>query len=249
MFNLLNHGDMYEREAYPLFIKSQFSSYETFWQKFIVELTNRVENINDINLTIDSKLQVRFPTENIEKIHERMTISQLHYSAFRMLLKAHKQIPQTAKDLDSLENCFSHLYSALDISAELFARYERFKNNRPITDDPFNPQTSVKNSMALRRDWQRNKYPYPSDIEEIRGYRNMMLHGQMFACSATPGAGFLSLPNVGKIENYIDWRTVFESYKTGQTQDFKHSKHIAEEAFNAVINFLEQEWKKNLLVI
>lgn len=247
MFNLINNGDKYEQEACSLFIKKKFPSYEIFWQKFIVQLTNRVENINDINLTIDSKLQIRFPTENIEKIHERMVIFQLHYSALRMLLKTRKQISQSAKDLDSLENCFSYLYSALDISAELFARYERFKNNLPIIDDPFNPQTAVKNSMALRRDWQRNKYPYPPDIEEIRIYRNMMLHGQMFACSATQGAGFLHLPNVGKIENYIDWRTVFHSCEIGDLQDFMWSKNIAENSFNKVINFLEQEWQKNLL--
>lgn len=247
MFNLFNNGDMYEREAYPLFVKTQFSSYEIFWQKFIVQLTNRIKNTNDINLTIDSELQIRFPTENIEKIHERMVISQLHYSALRMLLKAHKQISQSAKDLDSLENCFSHLYSALDISAELFARYEKLKNNLSISDDPFNPATSVNTSLKIRREWQK-KYPYTTEIKQIREYRNMMLHGQMFACSATPGAGFLSLPNVGKIENYIDWRTVFESYKTGHTQDFMHSKYIAENTYNVVINFLEQEWKKNLLV-
>jgi hypothetical protein len=245
MFNLLNNGDNNEREAYPLFIKDRFPSYEIFWQKFIVQLTNRVENHNDINLTIDSKLIARFPLESIEKIHERMAISQLHYSALIMLLKAYKQIAPASKNLDSLENCFSHLYSALDISAELFARYERLKNNLPITDDSFDPITSVDQSKKIRRDWQRNKYP--ADIEDIRHYRNMMLHGQMFACSATPEAGFLSLPNVGKMENYLDWRTVFESYRTGHTQDFMWSKDIAEKSFDIVVDFLEQEWKRNLI--
>jgi len=245
MYNLTENGDKFEREAYPLFVQNQFPSYETFWRKFIIQLTNRVENINDINLTIDSKLTERFPLDSIEKIHERMAISQLHYSVLRMLFKAYKQVAKVDKDLDSLENCFSHLYSALDISAELFARYERFKNNLPIDDDPFNPKTSVDSSKKMRREWQRNN-SYPKAIEEIRHYRNMMLHGQMFACSANP-AGVLSLPNVGKMENYIDWRTVFESYKTGCTQDFMWSKDIADKAFNAVIYFLEQEWQKQIL--
>ena len=69
MFDLEKNGDKYEQEANKIFGKNNFPSYEIFWQKFIVQLTNRIENPKDINVTIDSKLITRFPSESIEKIH------------------------------------------------------------------------------------------------------------------------------------------------------------------------------------
>lgn len=243
MFNLITDGDSLEQKAYPLFLKGGFHSYEIFWQKFIVSLTNRPQ---DIHTKTDVELQMLFPGESIEKIHERIIILQLHYSTFRMLLKAYENKQKANKDLEAVENFFSGLYSALDISAELFGRYESIKNNTAIVSDAFDPQSSVKNSFVIRKKWQ-NKNPYPKKIEDVRNYRNLMLHGQMFGSMATAAAGLLILPKPESIETYLDWRSVGTSFHSNNILDFLHSENIAALAFDLVINFLEQEWRKNLL--
>ena len=246
MFNLLENGDDVERKGYKLFLEFQFPSYEVFWQKFIIPLTNRPI---DIHTKPDVELQKLFVGENIEKIHERTIILQLHYSVFRMLFKAHEIMKIASKDLDAVESFFSNMYSALDISAELFARYEKIKNNIPITIDPFDSRTSVKNSYSLRKGWQ-NKFPYPQEIEDIRNYRNLMLHGQMFGSMATAAACFLILPKPSTIEKYLDWRSVgasFHSPQVNNLNDFQHTINIVKPAFDTVIKFLEEEWKRNLI--
>jgi hypothetical protein len=70
-----------------------------------------------------------------------------------------------------------------------------------------------------------------------------MLHGQMLPCYAMPTSTSLSLPDIGTEVHYIDWRKMFEGHIGG----FAPSEYIAKNAFDTVINFLEHEWKKNLL--
>ena len=38
MITLETGGDQFERDFWPLFIRDQFPSYETFWQKFVFPL-------------------------------------------------------------------------------------------------------------------------------------------------------------------------------------------------------------------
>jgi len=246
MFNLFTNGDAFEQKAYNLFLEEKFPSYEIFWKKFIVELTNRPA---DVHTKTDVELKKLFPTESLEKIHERIVILQLHYSAFRMLFKAYEYIQKADKDLGAVESIFSGLYSTLDISAEMFGRYEKIKNNLPVTVDPFDPKISVQNSFKIRKKWQRENV-YPKHIQDIRNYRNLMLHGQMFGSMATAAAGLLILPKPSEIEKYLDWRSIgasFHSPQVNSLDDFQHTRNIAEPAFDAVIEFLEDEWRRNII--
>ncbi len=243
MYNLQNDGDVFEQKAYPLFIKNKFPSYEAFWQKFIIPLTNRPDNIYTKS---DVDLQIQFPGENLEKIHERVVVLQLHYSVFRMLLKVYEKSRLAGKDIDAVEGCFSHMYSALDISAELFGRYERIKNNLPISTSAFDSASSVINSLSIRRSWQRS-HAYPKKINDIRNYRNLMLHGQTFGSLITPAANLLILPKTDTINHYLDWREIGKSYHSKNINDFLHSVNIVDSAIDEVVRFLEAEWKNNLL--
>ena len=243
-FNLIEDGDYFEKIGYNLFIKQKFPSYESFWKKFVVSLTNRPNNINTKS---DKDIAILFPGENIEKIQERVAIIQLHYSVFRMMLKAYFLLSTTDKDINSIENCFSHLYSALDISAELFARYDRLKNGTIIQNSPFNQEIAMIDSIKLRRDWEKLN-PYTGDIKNIREYRNQMIHGRTIGHIVTPAGKFIILPRLGKQDDYLDWRYLFDSYEKGKTQDLIYGKYLSEDSFNKVIDFIEMGWLKNLLI-
>lgn len=153
-FSLATNGDDFEWRAHRLFLKEKFPSYEIFWQQFIVPLTNRPVDIHTKN---DSQLRIQFPSQTIEQIHERIAILQLYYSTFRMLMKAYEKQGLAEQDLDAVEGCFSHLYSALDIAAELLGRYQLVKTSNPIESSAFNPTTSEKNSIKIRKSWQEKK--------------------------------------------------------------------------------------------
>ena len=242
-FNLLENGDGLERYAYPLFLKDSFPSYEKFWKIFIVPLTNRPENINSKN---DKDLQKIFPKETLEVIHERMVILQLHYSVLSKLVNAYGNIIPAKKDMFAVESFFSCIYSALDISAEMFGRFSNLKNGK-VSSDAFDPSLSVKISRKVRKEWQE-KHPYPLELKDARDYRDLILHGFVFASIATPQAGFIALPRPSKIENYLDWRKVFTSKESKEGLiDFLYTGDIINPLFEHTISFLELEWQKNLL--
>lgn len=239
MFTIPINGDNYEKEAYDIFLKNKFPSYELFWQKFITILSNLP---TDVHTKSDDELIKIFPGESIEMIHERVIILQLHYSVLRMLFKAHKDIKKSAQDMDAVINFFASIYSAIDISAELFGRYDRFKKGVSIVVDPFDPVTSQIDSMKIRKGWQKNN-PYSQDIIDIRTYRNLMSHGQAFGSVSTFMAGFIALPEPGRIEEFLDWRTINWSSHV----PLVHTNNLIPEVFDSVVKFLNKEWERNLL--
>jgi len=244
--DLATHGDHYEQVAYPLFVKNNFPAYESFWQNFIVPLTNRP---TDVYTKSDQDLAAQFPNETIDQIHEKIAVLQLHYSVLRMLLKAHEKRALAKTNIDAVEACFSHLFSALDIAAELLGKYERIRNNAVITTSAFEPLTSERNSITVRKAWQRS-HAYPQQIKDIRKYRNLMLHGQMFGAMATSAANYLILPKPEAIEKYLDWRQVgqsFHSQTNNNLIDFLHSVNIVNPAVEEVTAFLNTEWNVHLL--
>jgi len=238
---ILREGDDDEKEAFRLFAEQKFPTYEVFWNKFVFSLTQRPQ---DISFKDDALLQKDFPKETITLIHERICIAQLHYSALKFMLSAYKNIDKTAKDIELFEYVFSCLFSALDVSAELCARYERLKMGVSSLD-AFDPE-AVYDGKKLREKFTR-KFKYPQNIQEIREYRNNLIHGRMSFYAKTPTAGFLSLPSVGKEKYFLDWRKAFSYFKQGKTGDFEHSKNIAQKSFDNVIHYLDDLWQKFLI--
>lgn len=162
------------------------------------------------------------------------------------MLRAYECIPYADSDLKTFEMFISSLYSALDISAELFGRYTRFRNSQSISKDPFNPREAEIESRNIRRDWQ-TKNRYPKDIEELRTYRNLMVHGHLFGVIQNPVSGYYTYPRPGSIKNYLDWRSVKSANESHNVSDFLSGNRIAELSFDIIISYLEKQWQACLL--
>jgi len=238
---ILKEGDDIEQKAFLLFASQKFPSYEVFWNKFVYSLTLRP---TDICFKEDALLKRDFPAETIALIHERICIAQLHYSTLKFMLSAFENIDKTSKNIEAFEYFFSCLFSALDISAELCARYGRFKN-KPVSLDAFDPKAIYK-GKRLREKFTK-KFNYPSNIQKIREYRNNLIHGRIPFSAKTPTAGFRYFPSISKEKYFLDWREGFSYFQQGKTGDFEYSKDIAQKAFDIVINYLDDLWKRFLI--
>lgn len=115
-YRLIKDGDYYEQKYWNLFIERQFLSYEDFWIKNIVPLTNR-------------PLEIHFKTDGellqIGKTANDICIAQLHYSILRHLVRVFDILRENYINIDSLTEGFVRLCGALDVSFELLERFEK----------------------------------------------------------------------------------------------------------------------------
>jgi hypothetical protein len=241
MYNIAQHGDPEEKRANSLFLQKQFPHYEVFWSKFVVGLTNRP---NDIFFKDDKALTTDFPAETNARIHERLCIAQLHYSVLMFLLTAHDARATADKSYNSVSQVLSALYSAIDISSELFARYGVFKKNNALKRDAFDPK-SIEEAIRLRRFWVENN-PYPNDILDVRDYRNILIHGRIIFWGRTP-TGYVILPQLGQCRNGLDWRVAISDFNSGNLGNYIFSQHLVESAFDIVIKYLNDAWESHLI--
>ena len=239
-YSLSVDGDGFEKSTYELFLNSKFPNYENFWNKFVVPLTNRPTNVFFKN---DTELQKLYPSDSKEKIHERICIAQLHYSSLIFLRSAFDGCNNASINFGEVVRCFSNLYSALDISAELFGRYDRLQNNGVMIDN-FD-QNSVADAIEIRKKWQKNN-GYPLKIKAVRDYRDNLIHGRAPFTYATPEAGYLALPIIGQERSFFDWRKCYEPTQLWLPQyEWTHSLTV--NAFNEVVNYLNIAWNDELL--
>lgn len=115
-YSLAIHGDGAEKDLYSSLIQPSFPSYEVFWQKFVIPLTNRPSNIQ---IRTDSSLA------EIGKTPHDVCLAQLHYSVLRHLGRAHALRQNHAFGLDHLIFTLSAIVGAQDVAFELL---ERFRN-------------------------------------------------------------------------------------------------------------------------
>ncbi len=227
VYNLAKDGDEFERYYWNLFIKDRFPSYENFWLKYAVPLTNRPA---DIHFKNNSEL-VR-----IGKKESDICIAQLSYSILRHLMRYFEilriidsssyinQFDLTLEGMTRLVGCY-------DINFEL---HERIKN--PTDYMAFDIKDSKKAKLKrLEND---------DHFKLIREYRNNLIHGRL--PPSITDESRLCLPAIGKESKYLDWRktTDFnnperEKYK----KDFYHVSDILEGVWNDTIDYLENDWK------
>ncbi|HEY5587869.1 MAG TPA: hypothetical protein VIK86_02820 [Candidatus Paceibacterota bacterium] len=226
IYKLSTDGDPFERNYWNLFIKDKFPSYEKFWLKFVVPLTNRPGNGD-------------FKTDNeLAKIHKSTSdicIAQLNYSILRHLAQCW-HILRDLKDntgleqIDLLTEGFTRLVGAQDNAFEIM---ERLGNQ--LKYGPF-----LEKDGKIARDKYKKNNNYP--LQHIRSYRNSLLHGRLLP-GIIDGTRFC-LPDIDKEALYLDWRLVTqlsperENYK----KDFISVLTILETAWQETTNYLEGKW-------
>jgi hypothetical protein len=80
-FTLIKDGDDLEKTCFPLFLRDEFPSYETFWQQKVVPLTNRPENIY---------FKSNQDLAAISKGQKDICIAQLNYSVLNHLYAVYR---------------------------------------------------------------------------------------------------------------------------------------------------------------
>jgi len=230
-YSLEKDGDGYEQKYYTRFLRDEFPSYETFWVKFVVPLTNRPTNIHT---KTNSEL-----ASNGKSEHD-ICISQLHYTVLLHLVRVY-EIRQVGNiDIDQLVEGMVRLVGAQDVAFELL---ERITNPRKY--HPWGESVGKKARFA----WIKRE---GSPLETLRAYRNHLVHGRVSPTIRSHGpnntVAFL-IPAIGKVAFYLDWRKL-----TGQPilpsiigTDFVPTNAILDYAWDQTIKYFEQSWQDHLL--
>jgi hypothetical protein len=232
-YRLETDGDYLEKFAWPNFLQSEFPSYEMFWQKHVVPLTNR-----PIDIHFKSDAELAKDGKNAEDI----AIGQLHYTILKHLCLAYQQrLVKSVNEFTIFIGLMS-LCGAQDVAFELLER----SNNRGY----YHPwlEESIKgdppSGQDAQREWKKaNQYP----LQDIRNYRNKLIHGRILPTIKDYNNTYLPAPHV--VDKYCDWRNVTNPTKVLLIPkgDFLTAKSIIDVAWKQTINYLDTMWKIHLL--
>lgn len=234
-FRLAIDGDSLEKAAWPLFVQFEFPSYERFWLKYVVPLTNRPANIHFKDL---ATLAAAGKTE------EDVAIAQLHYTILKHLLAAHQiKQGQTVDDF-GLFIGLSSLTGAQDVAFELLQRYTDPGKYDPWTESRPKATKKPLSGEDARSKWKKDHY-YP--LQSIRDYRNKLIHGRIPPAIVDPGG--VRLPAISVVDRYCDWRSVTDPARVISipSGDFEYASKILETAWNETLHYLEASWQQHLL--
>jgi hypothetical protein len=231
-YSLITSGDFFETHYYPLFIQKEFPSYEVFWQKYIVPLTGRP---NNIHFNDDADLK------SIGKSDHDICIAQLHYSVLRHLARAYDQRKAPNLNIDNVFCALSALCAAQDVSFELLERFRKPGKYDPWANKKQGRQFAGRDAQEQ---WKKsNRYP----LQHIRNYRNSLIHARML-----PGiqqGKDVFLPKIGRETDYYDWRKITNASTPSQMtmNDFAKIDEILQTSWDQTIQYLELQWKSHLL--
>jgi len=232
-YKLSTDGDTIERYYWNLFIKDEFPSYEDFWLKFVVLLTNRPRDIyfkNDLDLSIMGKSILDLP------------IAQLGYSMIRNLGRCFDIIKilelgdssEILKQTNYFIEFFVRLVGAQDNTFELLERMNNFGKYTSF---------DKKSGEKARQNWRSNKN---NPLQSIRSYRNSLVHGRL--TFSITGEGKLYFPEIGTEDLYLDWRIITDHSNLERIEkaklDFIPVLSITKFAWEETIKYLENNFKR-----
>jgi hypothetical protein len=230
-YTLQDDGDVFEKYYWPLFISPEFPQYGQFWAKHVPPLTNRPA---DIYLKDDHSLIADGHT------HEDICIAQLHYSILRHLARVYEIKQQPHPRLDLITEFFVRLTGAQDVAFEILERY----TNRGTYDPWLSTKQGEKlGSREARQEWQKkNKFP----LQDIRNYRNHLVHGRMLP---SPIAETYYFPSIGQEQQYFDWRviTASKAWQAEVGKTLQSGSKVAQGAWDDTIGYFRTEWNNHLL--
>lgn len=235
-YRLAIDGDDLEKRAWGSFLQSDFPAYEQFWMKHVVPLTGRPAHIHfkdDVTLKAEGKNA------------EDLAMAQLHYTALKHLLGAHQVGQGRAIDEFGLFVGLSALTGGQDVAFELLQRYSHRGQYDPwVEARPRGKKIGSKSGQDAQEDWKKaNSFP----LQHIRDYRNKLLHGR--TPPAILSSGVISLPAIGAVDKYCDWRTVTGPGAASRIPigDFESASAILGRAWQETLQYLENMWRQHLV--
>lgn len=259
-WTLLEHGDSLERQ-YWLIFKERFPNYEIFWSNFIVPLTGRPNNLNDIQFK-----------KGIDPLLEGMAMT--HYSIFRSLCYIFDEKQMYRRE--SLKNIYIHLRIITDL-VELLATHlinikikigkceplEMLTKNKFLTmaeeyflkhyEKQFNKFKEVNNPVTFYVHGKRNiikEFVKDDDFNKIeklftgiRRYSNFLIHmpapGTVYLKFDT---GYMTLMAIkkDKIDKYDLWTTILYNR---DYDDLIEQSILVEDDFKEIQIRLNEIWK------
>jgi hypothetical protein len=252
-YTLQSDGDAIEKSLFSPLIQPHFPSYEVFWQKFVTPLTRRPA---DIQFRTDTELAtIGFGPEHV-------CIAQLHYTVLVQLGRClslctqqdfavgHRVLDMSCLcmrqefSVNHLVWAMSCLVGAQDVAFELL---ERFATRGSGTYDPWldkRPRDAARNVKGGKEAQDEWKHKQNRPLQEIRDYRNNLVHGR-----TPPGivvGGAATVPKLGKQRQYFDWRLVTAA-ATPPVADFDSPASLFTNFFTTTVNYFENSWQAYLL--
>ena len=235
MCSLASDGDAYEQKYYGAFIRNEFPSYDRFWAKHVVPLTNRPV---DIHFKTDSALAAA------GKDAEDLCISQLHYTVLRHLARAYDIRRFAQVGIDELTEGVVRISGAQDVAFELLERYTNRGAFDPWLARGSGGSTGAKKgSKEAREAWQKkNGYP----LQPIRDYRNHLVHGRISPAVIVGSTQYV--PAIGKEGAYFDWRAITQHPTPASLvgTDLAQPPVVLDDAWRSTIGYLEAAWQAHL---
>ncbi|WP_373548504.1 hypothetical protein [Haliscomenobacter sp.] len=242
MYTLSNDGDSFEKRYWNVFLKNDFPAYEKYWSKYIVPLTNRsISTPGDVHFKNSHQLLSEgYLPEDICK-------AQLHYTVLRRLGRAVEILAylqskpvQDIIDTDALAEGIFHVVAAQDVAFEFLQRMSTPNKYDPWVPNNHGNQTRNNNtSEDAQREWRKNNN-HP--LGDIRNYRNTIAHGRVLP--STRKNNKIMLPNIGKEQNYLDWRLLTDGNGSINNNDFDIIDEILRYAWTETIQYCSDEWEK-----
>ncbi len=218
------YGDDFEKHYYDVFISDFFPSYERFWELYIFTLRNRSE-------------EVHYYIRNENEYQNY--IAQLHYSILRSLIRTYSIFLKLSSEnhhhhyIDDFIDAMSRLYTAQDLAFEFL-----FRMKSKEIDKVYCRNTSEK----LRKKWNK-----PNELEPIRQYRNLLVHGVNLPSKLVSGKYFL--PKIGVEKELNNWSLAIK-YMVNEIKEkeyFESMDNILIYSFKTTTSYFEKEWGEVLL--
>ncbi len=160
-----------------------------------------------------------------------MAIAQLHYTILAHLDVAHRYRAIHPLEAENFTHAIVRLSSATDVADEILGRLAQ-----PGTYDPW----SDADGGRARRTWRGTH----QQLQDIRDYRNRLVHGRVFMSLFDPRSGLTYFPRIGHEQGYIDWRTVIRHPSPkAVVLDYASGHDILEDAWRRVLVHVETSWQ------
>jgi hypothetical protein len=226
-FDLRQHGDNWEKTLWG-FVEGEFPAYQTFWRRYVVPLTNRIDPA--VGQSTPGWKRVR-PEIGSGSNLEQMTMH--HYSVFYYLARARRRICED-KPLPLPEDVFALLDACADnLAPRASGCLGFFGIIRKIYAD------FGKTGLTLPTKGDLCTDAVCPALQTIRKYRDTILHNPVLGRGADRDREFLPkrefLERVGN-----SWLAA----ETLKGEDVIDSRELYEQLYRGLTTFLETKWRE-----